>query len=228
MTSLVANAQGKQSRGLWQRIDYDGEPWVKNTSLPYKTTKGLYNRHIALWASRGRYYDQKKGRWKWQRPNLFCTTEDLFTQSIVYPYLYPMLESAGAIVCSPRERDVQTHEALVDNDAPQRQGTYAERDADDAQWQTVASCTGFGMTTSLLTDSILPFAGGTCRMVAATTRTSRHAQATWTPHIPRTGRYAVYVSYASLPNSVPDATYTVWHKGGKTQFRVNQQMGGGT
>ena len=129
MTSLVANAQGKQSRGLWQRIDYDGEPWVKNTSLPYKTTKGLYNRHIALWASHGRYYDQKKGRWKWQRPNLFCTTEDLFTQTIVVPYLIPMLENAGAVVFTPRERDWQTNEIIIDNDTP-RQGTaYVEANA---------------------------------------------------------------------------------------------------
>lgn len=223
--NMLRNA-GQDTLRVWGKTEYRGLPWVTCTSRAWQASKGLTNRHLFIWPSHGRYYRPEE--WRWQRPYLYCTTEDLFTQSIVYPYLYPMLESAGAIVCSPRERDVQTHEALVDNDAPQRQGTYAERDADDAQWQTVASCTGFGMTASLLTDSILPFAGGTCRMVAATTRTSRHATATWTPHIPRTGRYAVYVSYASLPNSVPDATYTVWHKGGKTQFRVNQQMGGGT
>jgi hypothetical protein len=52
--------------------------------------------------------------------------------------------------------------------------------------------------------------------------------AEWIPEIPATGRYAVYVSYQSLPNSADDALYTVYHKGGSTQFRVNQQMGGGT
>lgn len=36
------------------------------------------------------------------------------------------------------------------------------------------------------------------------------------------------MSYASRPNSVSDAHYIVYHKGGRTQFRVNQQMGGGT
>ena len=36
------------------------------------------------------------------------------------------------------------------------------------------------------------------------------------------------MSYASLPNSVSDAHYTVHHAGGETSFRVNQRMGGGT
>ena len=42
-----------------------------------------------------------KGCWEWQRPRLFCTTEDLFTQSFVIPYIIPMLENAGAIVYTP-------------------------------------------------------------------------------------------------------------------------------
>lgn len=45
------------------------------------------------------------------------------------------------------------------------------------------------------------------------------------PKFPEEGRYAVYVSYSTLENSVDDASYTVWHKGEKTEFRVNQQMG---
>ena len=100
----------------WDGIDYKGKPWVSNISKPNNISLGLSNRHIALWASHGRYYDQKKGLWKWQRPNLFCTTEDLFTQTIVVPYLIPMLENAGATVFTPRERDWQTKEIIVDND----------------------------------------------------------------------------------------------------------------
>lgn len=42
------------------------------------------------------------------------------------------------------------------------------------------------------------------------------------------GDYAVYVSYKTLPNSTTKAQYTVMHKGQKTTFSVNQQMGGGT
>ena len=38
----------------------------------------------------------------------------------------------------------------------------------------------------------------------------------------------MYVSYQTLPESVSDAKYLVFHNGGVTEFRVNQQMGGGT
>lgn len=226
MTSLVANAQGKQSRGLWQRIDYDGEPWVKNTSLPYKTTKGLYNRHIALWASHGRYYDQKKGRWKWQRPNLFCTTEDLFTQTIVVPYLIPMLENAGAVVFTPRERDWQTNEIIIDNDTP-RQGTaYVEANA-RGEWHPTPT-PGFAFHQGSYRDNENPFLAGTARQSKATRSKKRYNLISYQPNFPEEGRYAVYVSYQTVKKSVDDASYTVWHKGEKTTFKVNQQMGGGT
>ena len=59
-----------------------------------------------------------KNEWGWQRPRLFCTTEDMFTQSFVLPYVIPMLENAGAIVYTPRERDTQKNEIIVDNDTP--------------------------------------------------------------------------------------------------------------
>ena len=105
---------------LWGNIDYQGEPWVKNISSPIKFTHGLQNRHLSLWASHGSFYDQTRGHWRFQRPRLFCTTEDLFTQTIVIPYLIPMLEQAGAIVFTPRERDWQKAEAIVDNDGPKQ------------------------------------------------------------------------------------------------------------
>ena len=101
---------------LWGDIDYTGRPWVSNASLPYKVTKGLQNRHLSIWASHGRYYNLKEQMWRWQRPALFGTREDLFTQTIVTPYLIPMLEKAGAVVFTPRERDWQDHEAIIDND----------------------------------------------------------------------------------------------------------------
>ena len=104
------------NRMSWGRIDYDGNPWVTNVSKPLQPRHGLQGRHLAISASHGRYYDIGKGRWKWQRPNLFCTTEDLFTQTIVIPYLIPMLENAGAIVWSSRERDWQKAEYIIDND----------------------------------------------------------------------------------------------------------------
>ena len=211
---------------LWRSVDYTGLPWVRNTSLPYQVTEGLQNRHLFVWPSHGRYF--KNGGWRWQRPYLYGTTEDLFTQSFVFPYLIPMLEKAGAVVATPRERDTQTQEAVVDNDFPERQGSYLETFAEDARWTSSPDSAGFGMPATLLNDSIFPFRQGTWRMVPALARKSRLASATWQPRIPRAGKYAVYVSYASRPNSVPDARYTVYHKGGRTHVQVNQQMGGGT
>ncbi len=209
---------------LWGDIDYDGEPWVKNISQPNKVTHGLQGRHLSLWASHGRFYDQKKGYWRWQRPNLFATTEDLFTQTIVVPYLIPMLENAGAVVFTPRERDWQKEEIIVDNDGPSR--NYIEVTA-NGKWTTTA-LPGFQQHDGPYQDGENPFEAGTVRMVKTTSSKSRYSLATYQPDFYKAGRYAVYVSYQTLPNSVDDVTYTVWHRGERTQFRVNQQMGGST
>ena len=209
---------------LWGDIDYDGEPWVRNISEPHKVTHGLSGRHLSLWASHGRYYDQKKGAWRWQRPNLFCTTEDLFTQTIVVPYLIPMLENAGAVVFTPRERDWQKEEIIVDNDGPRR--NYIEV-TNHGKWQPTPQ-TGFAWHNGTYSDGENPFTAGTARMAKTTSSKSRYSMATYQPDFRKAGRYAVYVSYQTLPNSVDNVHYTVWHRGEKTEFLVNQQMGGGT
>ena len=223
---LIPNrlSQNADKSRLWGDIDYDGEPWVKNISSPVKVTHGLQNRHISLWASHGRFYDQARGYWRWQRPNLFSTTEDLYTQTIVVPYLMPMLEKAGAIVFTPRERDWQKQEIIVDNDGSK--ANYIEVTKGD-KWQT-SKQPGFAFHTGTYTDGENPFVAGSARMVKTTSSKSRYSLATYQPYFQKAGRYAVYVSYQTLENSIPDALYTVWHKGERTQFHVNQQMGGGT
>ena len=200
-------------------------PWVSCTSTPYRISKGLAGRHISLWQSHGRYYVNREGEWGWQRPRLFCTTEDLFTQSFILPYLIPMLEQAGAVVYTPRERDTQRHEVIVDNDTP-GSSRYLEVSSRKAKWQTTPE-KGFAQRQAIYRDNEHPFTDGTARMIA-TERKPERAFAEWIPDIPATGEYAVYVSYQSLPESVPDAKYSVFHSGGVTEFRVNQQMGGGT
>ena len=223
---LIPNrlSQNADKSRLWGDIDYDGDPWVKNISSPVKVTHGLQNRHISLWASHGRFYDQTRGYWRWQRPNLFSTTEDLYTQTIVVPYLIPMLEKAGAIVFTPRERDWQKQEIIVDNDGSK--ANYIEVTKGD-KWQT-SKQPGFAFHTGTYTDGENPFVAGSARMVKTTSSKSRYSLATYQPYFQKAGRYAVYVSYQTLENSIPDALYTVWHKGERTQFHVNQQMGGGT
>ena len=217
------NKNADKSR-MWGDIDYDGEPWVKNISQPVEYTHGLQGRHLSLWASHGRYYDQKKGYWKWQRPKLFGTTEDLFTQTIVIPYLIPMLEQSGAVVFTPRERDWQKEEIIVDNDGSKR--NYIEVTS-HGKWKQTSQA-GFAWHAGTYQDLENPFEAGTARMVKTTSSKSRYSLATYQPDFRKAGRYAVYVSYQTLPNSIDDALYTVWHRGERTQFRVNQQMGGST
>lgn len=211
----------------WDGIDYKGKPWVSNISKPNNISLGLSNRHIALWASHGRYYDQKMGLWKWQRPNLFCTTEDLFTQTIVVPYLIPMLENAGATVFTPRERDWQTKEIIVDNDkGVSGEGSWYGEHTEKEPWTDTGE-RGFGFRNGILRDGENPFTMGTARMIR-TTKKEDKAIAIWQPNFKEEGRYAVYVSYQTMPKSVDDAHYIVRHKGQETHFIVNQKMGGGT
>lgn len=223
---LIPNrlSQNADKSRLWGDIEYDGAPWVQNLSSPVQYTHGLQGRHLSLWASHGRYYDQKQNRWKWQRPKLFGTTEDLFTQTIVIPYLIPMLEQSGAVVFTPRERDWQKEEIIVDNDGPRR--NYIE-ETTYGKWKN-APLPGFRWHSGHYQDNENPFEAGSVRMTQTTTSKSRHTLATYQPEFRKAGRYAVYVSYQTVPGSVDDAQYTVWHKGERTQFSVNQQMGGST
>ena len=210
----------------WGRIDYKGKPWVKNISRPYSIDRGLDGRHLSVWASHGRYYSQDEGKWKWQRPALFCTNEDLFTQTIVVPYLIPMLENAGAIVFTPRERDWQRHEIIVDNDDHISLVSYQEHHLNHP-WVD-APQKGFARHDGVYHDGENPFASGTARMAETTRNKSRVSTISYQPQIPQSGRYAVYVSYQTTEESIDDAHYTVWHRGQRTQFLVNQQMGGST
>lgn len=207
----------------WGNIEYDEDPWVFNASRPYFVTAGLQNRHLSLWASHGRYWDAERG-WKWQRPNLFCTTEDLFTQTIVVPYLIPMLENAGAIVFTPRERDWQQQEIVVDND--DRHSISYQEFVNGKKWKNCDSL-GFANIQASYQDGENPFQMGTVRQAKATKR-KKNSLVSYQPNFQKEGKYAVYVSYQTLPKSVPDAKYIVYHKGQATEFTVNQRMGGGT
>lgn len=209
----------------WGDTKYNGNAWTFPMNRPFTITNGLQNRHMAVWASHGRYYDFKKEIWRWQRPGLFGTCEDILTPSIVTPFLMPMLENAGAVVFSPRERDPQVNEVIVDNDRPRSGGLYKE-DSGPRKWTDAG--TGFAQLRDTYRDMQNPFIDGTARRVDAQAETNMVSSITWTPNIPESGEYAVYVSYKSLPTSVPDAVYTIRHQGVSTQVRVNQRMGGGT
>lgn len=199
-------------------------PLIANISAPENNfSKGLTNNHIAMWQSHGWYYEQKLARWEWQRARIFQTVEDLYTQSYVVPFLVPMLENAGANVLLPRERDYNTTEIIIDNDS--ENNFYSETNGKE-QWQN-SPFSGFANLKNVYLDGENPFGMGTVRQTKTISR-GAESVATWTPDIPKKGKYGVYISYQTVKNSTQDALYSVYHAGGKTDFRVNQQMGGGT
>lgn len=224
--NALRSKQSKAKDKTFQHVQYKGDAWVRNVSKPYTVSRGLQGKHIALWQSHGRFYDPAKGSWRWQRPRLFGTTEDLLTQAFVVPYIIPMLENAGATVFTPRERDWQRNEVIVDNDTRTAGSRYIEVKYKKYRWKTSPKA-GFAQRRAVYTDKQNPFTDGTARYIATMSKAEK-AFAEWIPNIPEKGQYAVYVSYQTMKESVSDATYTVFHNGGTTEFKVNQQMGGGT
>ena len=202
---------------LWNGTFYDGKPWVRNESSIYTPQKGLTNIHMAVIPSHGLYFDNADGMWEWQRPPLYCTREDLLTQSFAYPYLIPMLENAGAVVYTARERDWQTNSVTVKSGS----NNYRE----DGRWSEYIAGGYSEDSIRILPDSLL--------IKTRTTQAGSGAgisisTAFWIPDIPEDGDYAVYVTYQTDSTRIDDARYIVFHTGGSTTFRVNQQMGGGT
>lgn len=197
---------------------------VERSRTAGRPAAGLAGRHIAMWQSHGRYFDQRENQWRWQRSRLWETVEDLYTQGYVLPYLVPMLENAGATVLLPRERDLSKVEIIVDNDPGVDAGTrYREHGRE--KWDDAG--VGFAHIREEYLTGQNPFTEGTARSVATTTREQPTAAAVWGAAIPERGRYGIYVSYKTLDDSSEDAHYTVCHLGGRTQFTVNQRMGGG-
>lgn len=181
--------------------------------------KGLQGKHIVVWASHGRYFDSKSGRWLWQRPRMFTTVEDRLTMSVVNDYLIPMLERAGASVISCRERDDQVHEVVVDDGdkGETRRGTF------ESQGFVESGRLGFAADRAPYAEGVNPHAIGTTH---EWTGEPRAAWARWTPRIPERGKYAVYVSYSATPASSPRAHYRICYDGGVSDVFINQQMAG--
>jgi hypothetical protein len=218
---LITNKH--KTRPSNMRYTLDQVPaWVRNISHPYSTHNGLSGKHIALWGSHGRYYHQTMEQWLWQRAKLWTTVEDVYTSSYTMPFLVPMLENAGAVVVQPRERDTQEVEDVVDEiEAIRRLGEEAK-----GKW-VKGEGTGWGEDNDeVLLEGENPFEKGGYMVAPVSSKETILLR--YTPHPLPTGLYAVYVSYKSLPNSTKAARYTVVHRGQKTEFEVNQQMGGGT
>ena len=231
---VTLNVGNKSLAYYIHKVDKLPEKYRKNPDFVEEVhpdavaTKGMDNDIIALWHSHGRYF--KNGSWQWQRPVLFETIEDIYTMGYILPYVVPMLENAGAYVMLPRERDTNRNEVIVDNDTNEDGQIYSQpyykEKSGSLKWET-GEGEGFIYDLPDFRDTENPFENGTYRQVA-TQKGGTPSVAAWYADIPEDGEYAVYVSYKTLPNSSADARYTVNYSGGSKEYKVNQQMGGGT
>lgn len=199
-------------------------------SRPYQPTydAGLHGKHIALWPSHGRYYEWKLDRWEWQRARLHTTVEDLFPMSYVLPYLAKMLENAGAITFMPRERDLQRHEIIVDNDTNEGRNEL-QLNIDQFSFEKKVKAGFIWKKKYVGNDN--PFQMGSY-LVARSKTYPEHTDSNWVaryiPNIPRSGTYALYVSYGENKTALTPVRYLINTPGGKDVVELNQQMGAGT
>lgn len=179
--------------------------------------KGLSDRHIALWGGHGWYFEGDDSVWKWQRPALFTTREDLNTQEFTVRYVTRMLENAGAVVTLPRERDPQHREFIIDND----KSTLGCAMEMVGNWKQMPN--GFFPFDTLVNQN--PFTEGTSLLAGL--EGDLHPQIIYRPNLREKEHYGVYVSWQAFPTNITNARYTVYHAGGMAEFQVNQQIGGG-
>lgn len=192
-------------------------PLVRRTDRS-ASGRGLTGRHIALWGGHGLYYKEEDSMWKWQRPALFCTLEDLNTAEFTTQYLAPMLENAGAVVVMPRERDPQTEEIIMDHDG----STGGARIVTRGSWRKASG--GFAVSDTIVTQN--PFRE--VSVLQANITSDIKPEISYIPSLDKRGKYGVYVSWKALPTNLTNARYTVYHAGGKAEFEVNQRIGGST
>jgi hypothetical protein len=179
--------------------------------------KGLSGNSVAMWNSHGYYYEMKLDRWEYQRAKLLSTVEDISNTGFVMPYLSKMLENAGAIVYIPRERDTQISEIIVDNDRSTGNSDMVLYRNSDSREEVYK---GFLMIDTLFS-GYNPFRYGTSVRISGDS-------ASYIPEIPVKGDYAVYISYPMLQDNSKAVRYIVNHTGGKTEYIVDQTVGGGT
>jgi hypothetical protein len=192
---------------------------VKNTSLPVVISSGLQNKHIAVWGGHGMYYSNADSLWKWQRPNLFTTVEDLFAYSYVVPYIIPMLENAGANVYYPKERDTQLQEIIVDSDS--------DESLVGLSGGVITKEGGFKLK-EFYADYENPFLLGSHHEMKTFQNSGRLDSIVYNVKGADNGDFNLYISYSKVENNVTDVQYDVYHDGGKTSFVVNETMGYGT
>ncbi|HEY3388110.1 MAG TPA: hypothetical protein VGK38_00950, partial [Prolixibacteraceae bacterium] len=132
------------------------------------------------------------------------------------------LENSGANVFLPRERDWQSLAVIVDNDKSTPGSEFKIPEGVSAD----QSVKGFLLKDTLFSGDN-PFQLGTS-LRFQNSKDSNNKFIKYIPLFSEKGRYSVSVAYQSDDASSTEVKYTVYHAGGKTDFFVNQRIGGGT
>lgn len=179
-------------------------------------TGALSGRNIAMWPSHGRYYESSLRRWEWQRARLFTTVEDLLTPSIALPFLIPMLEDAGAMVLTARERDTTRICQIVDE----------TDDGFSATRKAARTVTGFGHYKTL-SGHDNPFAKGAANIYEK--MDGAEDSVVFRGTAMATGPMEVYIAYPAIGDGSPagGTDVTVRHSRGEAHYKVDQRRGGG-
>mgnify|MGYP002640775352 CR=1 FL=1 len=199
-------------------------PVVVPVDNPARGLGALAGKHVFVSQGHGWYWSSNLGRWATQRGHSSGTVEDFLNAESINQYLVQYLENAGATVHTLRERDMNADMVIVDNGDG---GSHPENGLYEEFGE-------FGTSTAVgYSNFLFPLSPGENPMVSGDSRysyvsTDSEAFARYTPAIPRTDFYAVYVSWSASPNRVTDAHYVVRHSGGETHFRVDQSHHGGS
>lgn len=136
-----------------------------------------------------------------------------FSAYICYRFLAPMLENAGANIFIPRERDFNKNEVIVDNDI----STGKSKVLLPGYFRIDTIDSGFKYKDTLFNNEN-PFRSGTYLM--AHPDASKQLAIRYIPDIPKTGEYAVYISYGAGGSKI--VNYTINYTGGFREFLVDQ------
>lgn len=220
IVTSAANVRARQT-GADDPTPQPGQPIVQRVDYAGPSReRGLLGRNIVVNPSHGWTW-HKENRWQLQRARVYTIVEDLYPASYCNPFLIPMLENAGAVVFSGRERDYQVGEVIVDNDAQSDGSSFATR----GEWRQGPQSGWRGGRPIALDRETEPFGLGTTLITQAG---AKGTEAEFVPYIPHDGRYAVYASWPAAESNSRSVPIDIHHAGGQTTVRVNQRIGGGT
>ncbi len=160
---------------------------------------------IWLSAGHGWIYDKRFRTFRTQRHNTHGLVEDFSNAEAINYHLLKYLYNAGANIWTVRERDMNSNEVIVDNDA----GNPAYEEF--GRWATSSTPGRKGQTYRY-----------------AVTQKKETATAHFTPKIPESGMYWVSVHYQNGYNRSVDARYRIVHAGGESHVSINQEVHGNT